>query len=76
VDDSAPVAFQHVSWDVNNESQSEARNVHAIDFAFVEMVRQRGITSAAIRVDADPAWTEHFTVADFKQTSFEFIGHI
>ena len=76
VDDSAPVAFQHISWDVNNESQSETRYVHAIDFPFFEMVRQRGITSSVIRVDADPARTENFTVADFEQTSFEFIGHI
>jgi hypothetical protein len=40
------------------------------------MMRQYGIASPVIRVDADPARTENFTVADFKQTSFEFIGHI
>jgi hypothetical protein len=40
------------------------------------MVSQRSITSPIVWIDADPARTEHFAIADFEQTSFEPIGHI
>src|SRR2546427_6219598 len=76
VDDSAPVTFQDVSRDVYSKSQSEARHIYTIDFPFFEMMRQRGIASPVIRVNTDPARTEHLTVADFEKTSFEFVGHI
>src|SRR6266496_5150257 len=76
VDDNAPVTFKYVSGDVSSESNSEPGHVYSIDCASFEMMRQYGIASPVIRVDADPARTENFTVADFKQASFEFIGHI
>jgi hypothetical protein len=38
-------------------------------------MRQRRITSPSIRVHADPAWAEDFTVADFEETAFKFVSH-
>ena len=43
--------------------------------AFFEVMRQRRITSPIIRVHADPAWAEHFAVADFEETAFKFVSH-
>jgi hypothetical protein len=40
------------------------------------MVRHHGVASAVIRIDADPAGAEHLAIADFQETSLEFVGHM
>jgi hypothetical protein len=75
VDDSPPVALQHVSGNVYDKSQRQTGYIHAVDFPFFEMVRQRGIASPVVRVDADPAGAEHLAIADFQKASFEFVRH-
>jgi hypothetical protein len=76
VDDNAPVTLQDISRDVCRDPQSEARYIHAIDLSLFEMTRQCRIAGSSIRVNADPARTEHLAITDFEKTAFEFVGHI
>jgi hypothetical protein len=39
-------------------------------------MRQGRVAGAVIGIDADPARTQHFAVANFEKTAFELISHI
>ena len=71
----APIAFEYIPGDVGGECHGKPGYVYAVDCAFFEVMRQRRITSPIIRVHADPAWAEHFAVADFEETAFKFVSH-
>jgi hypothetical protein len=75
MDNDAPISFEHVSRDVTRKPHREARHVDTVDGSFVEMMRQRAVASTVIGVDANPAGTEDFTITDFEEAAFEFVGH-
>src|SRR5262249_9483877 len=75
VDDGTPITFQYIAGNVHDESQSETRDIDTVDLPLFEMMSQRRIASSPVWIDADPARTEDFTVANFEQTSFKFVGH-
>ncbi len=60
---------------MRSEPHSETGYIDTIDFTFFEMVRQRGVASPVIRINTNPARTEHITIADLQKTSFELVGH-
>jgi hypothetical protein len=60
---------------MGRETESESRHIDAVDFAFFKVVRQRRVASSPIRIHADPARAQHFAIADFEKTAFEFVSH-
>ena len=75
MNDNPPVTLQHVSGDVDDEGHGKAGYIDTIDLSPVEVMGQSRVTGAVIRIDADPARTKHFAIANFEETTFELISH-
>ena len=54
----------------------EARDIHALDLAFLDMPPEGPVAGAEIGILPDPARTEHLAGADFQETSFQFVRQI
>src|SRR6185369_3123716 len=66
VDGGRPVALQDVAGNVRDHRDRPAGDVDAVDRPLVEMPRNDRVAGAEVRILADPARTQHATVADFE----------
>src|ERR671917_1968691 len=70
-----PVALEDVAGEVGKADEGQARDVHAVNGALVDVVGHYGVAGAVVGVLANPAGTQHVAVADLQYAPFQLIGH-
>src|SRR5262249_14828218 len=75
-EDLLPIAGQHVARQEGRRGQRQAGDRDLVDCAaLVEMVGERRLAGAVIRILADPARTQDVAIAHLEQASLEVIAH-
>src|SRR5215472_521986 len=75
IDRGPPVTLENVAWNVSDGADRATRDVDAVDRAFVEVPANDRVAGSEVGIFADPARTEHTTVAHFEKSSFQVICH-